>query len=328
MTEARKPVPGWLNLYDASLGIWEEPNPNGGLPVDYERDFARRVFKPLRGFLRRRGWTVEPDPNGKNFKAIAKWMWQGNHGDLRLRLHLGGRHIELCFYQEIVHENPNGGQYDFSRFLKMPYLIRKRFTAETRALIEYLVAKHAYTGPKLAGSDGQPLASRIEQTCRYGAGIRPTQDPLAAFNDGWDGEYEKKRGTHRFERDETGWPTRHEITYGNAGGRDREGVYVEPGSVRYWIDYYGHIMRGRAYPNMNSMCVFVYGPDRWTQVGSWDLFTPSPAESLRKMKGRGAATTLKRLLAQAAKDQAFEKAIIYRDLLKRAQPGQVLQGVA
>lgn len=304
---------GRLRFYETTLQIWEEPKCDTFGP--YAQDFMDRVFKPIIGFLRKRGWTVEPDPNGKHYKSIAKYMWIANHGDLRLKLHQSGRTIEMNSYQEVVTEHPNGGQYDSKPFTKMPYLIRKRFTCEARALIERLTARHGYPVDRLAGRDGDPLASRIEQTARHGSAIPPTEDPLASFNDCWDSEWDKKRGTHRFERDETGWPARSQMNgYGwNGGGCDRHGVYIEPGSVRYWIDYNGYVMRGRAYPNMNSMCVFVYGPDQWTQCDSTSLFVPQPGQSLRKVKGYGAGPVLKRLIAEAVKAENFERAAILRD---------------
>ena len=80
--------PGRLNFYDTTLAIWEEPSSPercSGLPEGYNQEFTRDVYEPLRGFLRRRGWTVERDPDGKHYKSIAKYMWQANHGDLRLK---------------------------------------------------------------------------------------------------------------------------------------------------------------------------------------------------------------------------------------------------
>lgn len=307
---------GSLSLYDTTLSIWEEPaHPEGqthGLWHGYEQEFTKTVFTPLRGYLRRRGWTVVRDPRGQHYKCIAKWMWLGNHGDLQVKLQLGGRHIEIAFFQNVVHENPNGGQYDYDRLDKMPYLVRLRFLAEMKALIEYLQTKHGYAGPQLAGREEWPLALRIARTARYGKNIRPTEDPLGSFNDGWDSEWEKRRGTHRFERDETGWPTAKELRSWDYHG-------ITPGCERCWIHYSGHIFRGRAYPDMNGMCVFVYGknPRDYTQVGSWELFTPKPGQSLRKVARHRCQSTVKRLLDQAVKDQNFEKAIIYRNILKQ-----------
>lgn len=317
---ARQHRTGSLNFHDTSLDIWEEPDNGGehGLPKGYEEEFTDKVLTPLRAYLSSRGFTVVPDPDGKHYQPIAHWMWVANHGDLKVKLHLGGRKIEIAFYQDVVHENPYGGRHDFRKFGRMPYLIRLRFLAEVTALIGYLTTTHGYDMPRLAGDEGRALPLRIAETARYGRDTLPTKDPLASFNDRWDGEWDRKRGEHRFKRDETGWPTKHEITYGNFGGTDAHGVYIEPGAVRYKVDYKGYILRGRCYPNMNSMCIFVYGPgpQDWTAGSSGEFFSNAKG-SLRKVKGYRAAARLKPLLEQAVASQNFERAIVLRDQMKR-----------
>ena len=301
-----RPYPGTFNFYDTTLGIWEKPTNLDGV---YDEGFRREVLTPLRLFLRGRGWTVEHDPDGlKHYQCIAKYMWVAHYGHLQLKLQQGGRHIEMAFWQDVVVEHPNGGQYDSNRFDKMPYLIRLRWIVEVRALLEYLRSTHGYAMPELA--KGPTLELQIARTARYGHKTRPTEHPLGAFNDSWDGEWDKKRGTHRFERDETGWPSEKELRSWSYNG-------ITPGCVRYWVEYHGHVLRGRAYPNMNGMCVFVYGPGMldYTQCGAGELFVPGDRESLKKMKEYRAIPALKRKLAEAVKAEHFEKAIIFRDLL-------------
>jgi hypothetical protein len=308
---------GVLNLYDAHLGIWEEPSSHGhGLPAGYDDDFSKKVLKPLLAFLRRRKWDVVRDPEGKIYQCIAKYMWLGTFGDLQVKIHQAGRTIKLDFFQDVNREHPTSGRHDLGRFNRMPYLIRLRFLVELRALIAYLQKKHGYAGPQLAGCDSAHLVTRLVRTCRYGKGTLITEDPLRSFNDRWDGEYEKRRGEHRFKRDANGWPDRSELgTYGSLH---------EPGSIKHWTNTKGYIFRGKVYPNMNGMFGFVYGPGArdCTYANSGSFFTPEPGQSLRKVKGHRGIVVVGRLIEECVKREDFEKAKILRDYRNKLSAAQ------
>lgn len=329
---------GRVSLYDATLSICEEPvNPKGcGLPAGYEEEFTNRVFKPLISFLRKRGFEVTRDPEGKHYKCIAHWMWQARlpvklhresttpvqMADLQARLRLSGRTIELGFYQNVASEHPAGGYFDFLKFSRMPHSMQQRFLIEIRKIAAYLCEAHGYEPPSIATKRGGHEYARIARHLAYGDKILPTEDPLAAFNDHWNSPG-YATGGGRFKRDETGWPAPSEHSgYGwNGGNRDCHGTFMEPGAVRYWIDYKGYVLRGRAYTNMNSMSIFVYGPGPrdYSAMNSQELFVPLPGRSLRKVKGWRAGGKLKGLLAKAVERQDFEKAIILRDELKKRE---------
>jgi hypothetical protein len=297
---------GRIRIHDTTLTVWEEP---GGVDAAYEEAFTRDVFKPLRGFMRKRGWVVTRDPEGKKrYKCISKWMWVASFGDLQATLRLSGRSIEILFFQEINRENPNGGRYDFRRFHRMPYTVRLRFLVELRALIDHLQQAHGYHGPTLADVEGSEYA-RLVRTCAYGRETLPTEDPLRSFNERWDMESDRRRGEHRFRRDETGWPTRDEIgTYH---------VYHPPGAVRYWINPHGYVLRGRVYTNMNSMYAFVYGTGvRDVTYQSGSEFTAT-APRLGKVRNHRGVERITRLLGDCVQREDFEKARILRDYRNR-----------
>ena len=328
---------GRVSLYDTTISIIEDPYcSGGGLPNGYEQEFTITVFKPLLSYLEKRGFTVSLDPDGKNYKCIAHWMWQATFpvmvhweattpvqaANLSARLRLTGRQIEIAFYQNIASEHPAGGYFDSCKFLRMPCSMQQRFLIEARGLIAYLCQAHGYTSPSIDRKPGSHVYSRLRRYCIFGEKTLPTEHPLASFNEHWNMPGDWARGG-RFKRDESGWPAPSEhLGYGwNGGNRDIHGDYIEPGSVRYWIDYKGHVLRGRVYPNMNSMSIVVYGPAPrdYTAVNSQELFVPIPGRSLRKVKGWNAAHAIKRLLEGAIQRQDFEKAIIYRDQLKKWQ---------
>jgi hypothetical protein len=296
---------GRLSVYDTTLSVWEEP---GGVDAAYTDAFTRDVFRPLRGFMRKRGWVVTRDPEGKKrYKCISKWMWVASFGDLQATLRLSGRSIAILFFQEINRENPNGGRYDFQRFHRMPYTIRLRFLVELRALIGHLQQEHGYGGPTLAG-EGSEYA-RLVRTCTHGVKALPTEDPLGSFNDHWDSEYDRARGQHRFRRDENGWPTRDEIgTYH---------PYHAPGAVRYWVNSHGYVLRGRVYPNMNGMYAFVYGRGERDVTYHHGSEFAAVAPRLGKVRDYRGVERITRLLADCIKREAFEKARILRDYRNR-----------
>lgn len=247
-----------------------------------------RVLKGL-------GFSIEDDARiNQHYPSLRATHREGRRGDLRWFGETYPAGCEVKFYQELVTENPNGGRYDFDRLAKMPYPVRLGFERARRALTARLLDL------------GLVETSKVES---------PNPDPLAYFNDGWDSEHEKRRGTHRFERDETGWPSARELRCWNQA--DRDGVPLTHGAVRYARDLKGYLRRGRVYGGINGMWMFVYGPGRrdYTHAHATEFFAWKPGLP-RKVYPR-AGNRLERLLGQAVKAQDFEHAIRLRDALRR-----------
>jgi hypothetical protein len=287
---------GEITHHGTGLGIWEE-----GVN---EKEFMTAVQGPLIRYFCGRGFNIHRDPDTKkHFRSISDRHHRGKKGDLELLIKVGGRHIELNFFQNVVVENQNGGQYDFKKFQKMPYLIQKQWLKEASAVIGYLVGTHGYTyGKGLTGHLPADLLISL-------AGIHPTKDPLKRFNEMWT--------PTRFKRGEDGWPIQSELSsYYNV---DREGVPLSTGMFRWWRDRKGYLKRGIIYTNMNSMWQLVYGPGRedTTWMSAHDLFTLQPEDPRGRYfppdKIRG---ILERVKEKAVEEELFEKAAIIRDLLK------------
>lgn len=300
---------GRISLHDTQIAIWEEP---GKCDQKYEDLFRREVFEPIIRFLRSRRWKIDHDPSEIHYRSIAKSMRQGVHPDrLKIRMRQSGRTVELLFYQDVVSDHLYGGQYDFDKYFKMPYLIRLRFLAEARALITFLREAHGYS-LDLAYREDVDLTKRIIRTAKYGRDPLPTEDPLGAFNHCWNFESDWKRGG-RYKRDETGWPSENEYRWWNYYG-------VTNGSKRYLLMHDGYIRRGIAYRSMNGMCWFVYGPDprgNFWQAMSGELFVPAPGQNLRKVKNYNGAVVLKKLLDAAVKAQDYRRTEILARALRK-----------
>lgn len=258
-------------------------------------------FNRLGNTLQAMGFTWGRDPYyEERYPRLAKEHRYGRHGELECKAHVYRTGAEFAFYQNVVTVNPNGGQYDFSKRQKMPYLVGKRFELALRKLTALLESW-----------DYRPKRERV---------LSPNPDPLAYFNN-WDGDYERRLGIHRFKRRADGWPDDSEIHSGCDRGVDRDGQRLEPGCVRHFRHYDGRLYRARCYPAMNDMWTVVYGPGRhdYTKVNAGRLFHCDPRQERRRVHP-GRKRRLERLLQAAVEAQEFERAIILRDLLRR-EPG-------
>lgn len=260
------------------------------------------TFNDLKRALRRKGFRFRRDPlTSAHYRRIARYHHLGTcpvgrHGELCCHAEVFPVGCRFTFYQEIVKENPKSGRYDFNKRQKMPYVLGKKFEASIAALRAQLLRR------------GFVEHFRVES---------PNPDPLAFFNDRWDSDYERKRGTHRFERGPDGWPSMREISLECWGGaRDRDGAPLEHGAFRYFRDRKGYLMRGRVYGGINGMWMVVYGPGRWdaTHLHASELFLGPVTALPRKVHPR--PTPFAHLLKRAVERQDFERAIVLRDLLK------------
>lgn len=255
------------------------------------------LMRTLKGI----GLSVEDDARiAARYPSLRATHREGFRGDLRWHGETYPTGCKIVFFQDLVTVNPNGGRYDFDRLAKMPYPVRLGFLRARRALDATL--------RDLGLTDTTKATS-------------PNPDPLRYFNDAWDGAYEKRHGVHRFERDETGWPSGREL----AGWpqRDRDGAPLAHGAIRYARDGKGRLLRGRVYGGINGMWMFVYGPGRadHTHAPADRFFSWHP--DLPRKAHPDPASSIKRRLDAAVKAQAFERAIPLRNALRRlAERGQ------
>lgn len=285
-----------VRIHDTHIVVWLDDVPKGKLPSDICPE-NWTAFRAICKLLKRRGFSVVRDPRiERDYKLIGKWHRYGRKGDLEFKAEIFPRGFKFEFFQNLVVENKNGGEYDFDKLAKMPYLIRKQWELTAKKILAKLEAM------------GFVLERNVKS---------PVHDPLAYFNDRWDTQYERSRGIHRFARDETGWPTRSELGC-MANGRDRDGVEIHHGDIRYFRNPKGYLMRARVYGGINGIWMAIYGPGAsdWTSKGHYDLFTCRPTEVPRKLvdkdrRKRRLASELKK--AVAACD--FERCAKLRDVL-------------
>jgi hypothetical protein len=302
LTKGRIERKGRVVFHDAALHVWEEGISDarnaGGLEGEkrWKQRFKRDVFARIVQTLNRLGWTVGPN----TYIFTSNDNRYARKGDLRADLKLCGRHIELDFFQNVnAPTRPDhGGRYEFNQEALMPYVLRIEMERTRRRVRDYLC--NVFTGYEFE----QP---KIKS---------PNPDPLAYFNESWDGEYEKKRGTHRFKRGADGWPSEHEINSWNR--KDKDGVQLNHGDIRWMRDGSGRVIRGRVYGGINGMWLFVYGPGHHdhTHQPAYRFFIYQPGVTPRKLVDVGTRRKrLERELQTAVEQMNYERAATLRDIL-------------
>lgn len=303
---------GEVHFGDASISIWEEgildARTAGGYAgaQRWERQFKRDVFLRIVQQLNRLGWTctVPADMVKQYSLSFARTHRACRKGELHAELRVSGRCIEFQMWQGVnTPTRPDyGGRYESNKEACAPYLLRLEMLRTRSRIVRYLCnvfSGYAFQPPKIAS---------------------PNPDPLAWFNDGWDSEYDKRRGVHRFDRGPDGWPSDKEL--GSWRRTDADGALVTHGAVRWFRDSKGRLLRGRVYGGINGNWTVVYGPGQrdYTQRQANELFAcppgymPRKATPARLRKGR-----LERLLSDAVEKQNFERAAVLRDILKADQ---------
>ncbi|MDF3837110.1 hypothetical protein P3W85_29765 [Cupriavidus basilensis] len=311
MTKGRIERSGKIHFGDASLAVWEEglraARDAGGYKAEqaWERDFKRDVFARIVQQLNRLGWTVGPQTyifTGNNSRYCTK-------GDLQADLKVCGRHIEFDMFQNVnAPERPDhGGRYQRDQEKHMPYVMRLEMERTRSRIRNYLC--NVFIGYEFQPPD---ISS-------------PNPDPLAYFNDSWDGEYEKRRGIHRFKRGADGWPSDDEIS--SWSRKDKDGALLNHGDVRWMRDSKGRLLRGRVYGGINGMWLFVYGPGQrdHTHKNANTFFTYRAGETPRKLVHSDVRRKrLEHDLQKSVEAMNFERACVLRDVLFPSTPSNVM----
>lgn len=304
---------GVVSFGDARLGVCEEgiPSPSAGFKERdaWELAFKRQVFARIIQALNRLGWTVtQPSIDPHDVKryggTVARWATERRRdcskGDLKGELKISGRCIEFEMWQGVnTPTRPDhGGRYERDKEACMPYVLRLEMERTRRRIRDYLCnvfSGYTFKAPGISS---------------------PNPDPLAYFNDSWDGEYERRRGIHRFDRGPDGWPSDKEL--GSWGRKDGDGVPLNHGDVRWWRDHKGRLVRGRVYGGINGMWMMVYGPGQHdhTHQNAGRYFTYRPGETPRKVVNkRRRRERLEGEMAKAVKAMDFRRAEVLKGIL-------------
>jgi hypothetical protein len=185
---------------------------------------------------------VEPDK--KIDKCIRKNHYYGKKANLEFKAERYPRGFKIQFYQNVNHENSNGGYYDFDKLEKMPYMIKLLFINEINYIEGFI---------NLLG---------ITQT--YGRKeYKYAVDNIKA--------YYVEEWHHKFDNMDF---CLEEVVHSQPSYNctDRDKKRIENGQVKYFRDYKKRLKRGKVYHNINNMWWVVLNDTDYTNVAAFNLF--------------------------------------------------------
>lgn len=278
MTERRRLD---VNLHDTSIRVWQ----------DDPRDptFRAEIYLGLLRLLRRRKWRVAADPHTlKHYPSISNDRRLGERGDLRVKIDISGRAIEIEFWAETWPiDNRNGRRYDFDKRSKLNYLDRLRVDLETRKVIAWLERR-------------TEVAVKPRDAVR---GVGPNGFTAA--------EFIARQYVKSWHTDETlGRPV---CSYAyNSGSAD--GGTVEHGATVWFPDPKGRIRRGVAHYNINNMWWVVTDRFGCVNTASFQIFARQPGDLRRKRNEPLRRKRLESELARAIRSSDFRRAELLKHI--------------
>ena len=109
-------------IYDTTFTV-----NRGELPYKWEIQGNEHYenFKSALRFLGSIGFYVSEDKDVKReYPTLSAQHRIGRYADLKFKAEWHQNDFKVTFFQDIYHENPHGGFYDFNKLEKMPYLIK------------------------------------------------------------------------------------------------------------------------------------------------------------------------------------------------------------
>lgn len=293
---------GVIHFGDGSISVWEEGLHPGMSYTErdaWELRFKREVFARFIQTLNRIGWTcVVPQDYVKQYGArFARDRRECHKGDLKGWLEISGRVVRFETWQGVnTPTRPDhGGRYESDLEGCMPYLLRLEMERTRRRIRDYLLA--VFTGytfdEKHRSICRRPLAqTAMEKIQESYAESSHFRGDMAAY---------LKRNSYA------------ELPSYSCTSLD--GDRIEHGQRVWFKDYDGRVGEGTAYYNINNMWWVVTGRYDARNVSTGDIWTRRPLNPRVKRNARQRRLRLERLLADAIKAMAFERAMLLRDLL-------------
>lgn len=228
----------FVNDTEESHG-WDDRNKWSHYPV------LHRVLN----FMKDRGFEVGRDPEIlEYYKVLNEDHWYGRKGDLEFKAGRYPRGFEIKFFQNINFENRCGGEYDFHKFEKAPYLIKLMWINETKKIAEFI--ESIVPGIKNNTKEDNKLAIDFIKNDYVESCHKPQKD--MNFN------LSELDGT---------------TCEDNTNNKDRDGKVIYNGDIKYFRDRYtGRLQRGKVYHNINNMWWVILNDTEVTNVADFEFF--------------------------------------------------------
>lgn len=203
-------------------------------------------FKQIMRFMGQLGFYVVKDKEIKKYyKTLEDKYRYGRYKDLEFKAQYYPSGIEIVFFQNLNYENPNGGYYDFYKYEKMPYLIKKQYELTEIKLCEFL---------KLHGFEIENARKKPKKGMEFIINDYITQ---------WHHPQKEKFEISEIEGQ----------TYEIYNSQDRDGNTIYNGQIKYFRDYHnGYVYRGTVYYNINNMWWVLLPSGEIKNIASAGLF--------------------------------------------------------
>lgn len=214
------------------------------------------VLDKLIAFMRKRNFKIKHD--NKVAKTIKKDYWYGRKGNLEFVMHRYPKGFSFEFFQNIIFKNNNGGQYDFDKFEKAPYLIRLQWINETKKMGEFLDSLGIKNKSPLETKDAE---EKIVQNWRIYSFNKIPDDFKLSDMIGKDNEP-------------------------NYNSTDRDNNKILNGDIKYFRNRNGRLMRGKVYHNINNMWWVILNNTDYTNIADFELFDPTEEDFKIRRKAK------------------------------------------
>lgn len=207
-------------------------------------------FYRILHMLKNEGFKIKKDANVlKMFKKISKPYWYGKRGELEFTAKKYPNGFEIEFFQNVIFDNPNGGQYDFDKLSKMPYMIRLQYIVYMRKIVEMLKALTEVKNLTL------PPVKTADEVIRRDL----------AYN--WHFYKDMNFNLQTMDREPESYYR-----------LDRNKIPIHNGDMKYFRDCFtGYIMRGRVYYRANMQWWAIINDRKAVIVNNYDLFDDFPS---------------------------------------------------
>lgn len=205
------------------------------------------ILHRVLNFMRDRGFEVGRDLRiEKNYKCLTKDYWYGRKGDLEFKARRYPAGFEIEFYQNINFENQGGGEYDFDKFEKMPYMIKLMFLNESNHIRQFLISLG--------------IEEKSEKVYKY------SEDEIKHdYVECWHHEQEDMN----FKLSDLDGET----CSGYRNNVDRDNKIIYNGQIKYFRRWgTGRLCRGKVYRNINNMWWVILNDTEFTNIASFELF--------------------------------------------------------
>lgn len=267
-----------IHLNDTHIGISQDDA--------NDPSFRRDIFMKLVAHMRKRGWTVSPDPTVlRRYKSISRNCKVARKGHLKAHVEICGRSCEVTFWSDAARrDNPHGQRYDFDKFDRMPYLDQKRFLLERQKILDWLTAQCRATITR-------PVSRRSHKTAL---------DYIAAqYAESWHSDKALGRPVCKYDYN----------------ARAADGGAVTHGCTVWFRGQDGRWRRGQAFYNINNMWWVVENRFRWTNLACFELYLRQPANLREKRNDRSRRRALERELKHALQASDYLRADVVNRIL-------------